>query len=379
MIDIEKADVLVIGAGFFGLTIAERVANELKKSVLVVEKRDHIGGNAFSFVESSSGIEVHKYGSHLFHTNNFKVWNYINKFGSFNSYQHKVVALANGKYFNLPINLQTLSNVFDRAFTPEQANGFLKGIKTETKEDNLETRAMNLIGKELYELFIKGYTEKQWGVNPSLLPSSIINRLPVRNNFDSRYFTDSYQGLPMDGYYNLFNRMIDHELISVMLNIDFFTINHLIKNYQLVIYTGPIDSYYNYKHGLLGWRTVDFEFETLPINDFQGNAVINYCDLEIPYTRIHEFFHLHPERTKNPGKTVIAKEFSRIAEEYDEPFYPINSKLDREKLLKYRSEKTPTNILFGGRLGTYQYLDMHMAIASALNLYETKIVEWFGD
>jgi UDP-galactopyranose mutase len=216
-------------------------------------------------------------------------------------------------------------------------------------------------------------------MSPKLLPKSTIKRLPIRTNFDNRYFTDKHQGLPIEGYYKLFENMVNHKNIKIELDCDYFEVKNLISDRQLVIYTGPIDRYFNYKYGVLGWRTVDFQFETLATNDFQGNAVINYCDLDIPYTRIHEFFHLHPERTKLDGYTVIAKEFSRTASKFDEPYYPINSNLDRAMLLKYRSEIVGRNILFGGRLGTYQYLDMHMAIASALSLYETKVVDWFSN
>ena len=379
MVKLNGADVIVVGSGFFGLTIAERISSELGKSVLVLEKRNHIGGNAYSYIDDATGVEVHKYGSHLFHTNNEKVWKYVNKFSHFNNYQHRVLAIAHGQYLNLPINLQTISNVFGKIFTPQEAKKFFEGLSREVIEENLEARALNLVGKELYEILIKGYTEKQWGTSTTDLPASIINRLPVRNNLDSRYFTDLYQGLPIEGYSDLFGKMIDSKNITVELNIDFFSVKEFIESDQLVVYTGPLDRFFNYKHGVLGWRTVDFEFQTIPLDDFQGNAVINYCDREVPYTRIHEFFHLHPERTKKFGKTIIAKEYSRVALEGDEPYYPINSKSDRDKLLKYREEKIPENYFLGGRLGTYKYLDMHMAIASALSLYETKISRWFED
>ena len=372
-----KADVIVVGAGFFGLTIAERAARSLDKKVLVLDKRNHIGGNAHSYFDEKLGIEIHKYGSHLFHTNNDKVWDYINLFTKFNNYQHKVVALANNHYFDLPINLSTLSSVFGSKLTPSSARKMLESFKVFEEENNLEEKAINQVGEVLFQMFIKGYTEKQWGMSTKLLPKATINRLPVRTNFDSRYFTDKYQGLPLEGYGKLFENMVNHQNIQIELNTDYFEIEDFISSGQLVIYTGPIDRYFNYKHGVLGWRTVDFEFETLEVDDYQGNSVINYCDMDIPYTRIHEFFHLHPERTKLDGFTVIAKEFSRIATESDDPYYPVNSILDRDKLLKYRSEVSKGNVLFGGRLGTYQYLDMHMAIASALSLYETKVVDWF--
>lgn len=377
MFKLESADVIIVGSGFFGLTIAERVANELNKKVFVLDARKHIGGNAFSYKDESTGIEIHKYGSHLFHTNNIKVWRYINQFTKFNSYQHKVIALAKGQYYNMPINLQTISGVLGKAMTPTTAIEYLKSFKKYDLENNLEVRALNQVGENLYELLIKNYTKKQWGLDPTLLPESTINRLPIRSNFDSRYFTDKYQGLPVEGYSELFEKMVLSENITIELNLDFFQIRDLVKPSQLVIYTGPIDRYFDYKHGILGWRTVDFELETLQVDDYQGAAVLNYCDLDVPFTRIHEFFHLHPERTKTPGVTIIAKEFSRVAEIGDEPYYPINSKEDRDKLIKYRSEITGGNILFGGRLGTYQYLDMHMAIASALNLFESKVFDWF--
>lgn len=376
---ITNADCIIIGSGFFGLTIAERVANLLNKNVVIIEKRDHIGGNAHSYLDKDLNIEIHKYGSHLFHTNNEKVWDYVNKFSHFNDYQHKVIAVAKDRYYDIPINLSTLSDIYGSNMTPSSAAKLLRSFNQTEKEDNLEDLAINQIGNLLYETFIKGYTEKQWGMSPKLLPKSTIKRLPIRTNFDNRYFTDKHQGLPIQGYYKLFENMVNHKNIKIELDCDYFEVKNLISDRQLVVYTGPIDRYFNYKYGVLGWRTVDFQFETLATNDFQGNAVINYCDLDVPYTRIHEFFHLHPERTKLDGYTVIAKEFSRTASKFDEPYYPINSNLDRAMLLKYRSEIVGRNILFGGRLGTYQYLDMHMAIASALSLYETKVVDWFSN
>jgi UDP-galactopyranose mutase len=363
----------VVGAGFFGLTIAERIAAKTDKKVTILECRDHIGGNAHSYIEEASQVEVHSYGSHLFHTNNLKVWDYVNKFTKFNDYKHRVYAIAKGEIYSLPLNLQTLSQIYPGVTSVEAATDLIGGFAKENKE-NFQDMAISLVGDVAYELFIKNYTQKQWQTDPKKLPPEIISRLPVRTNLDGRYFSDKYQGLPLNGYQQWHERMIDDQKITVQLNTDFFENNHEIKETQVVVYTGPIDRYFDYKHGMLGWRTLDFETEVLDLDDFQGNSVVNYCDAKPAYTRIHEFKHLHPEREYVPGKTVIMREFSRFAGEKDEPYYPINTESDRDKLLKYREEAAQVkNVFFGGRLGSYQYLDMHMAIASALSLFENEL------
>ncbi|QLL25479.1 UDP-galactopyranose mutase [Actinobacteria bacterium IMCC26103] len=368
-----EADVIVVGAGFFGLTVAERLASESQKRVAIVDSRDHIGGNAHSYIEASSQVEVHTYGSHLFHTNNEKVWKYVSKFTEFNNYQHRVFAISRGEVFSLPVNLQTLSQLYPGITTVEQAAQLLASFPKD-ELNNFESKAISLVGEIAYNRFIKNYTEKQWQTNPRDLPAEIISRLPIRTNLDGRYFSDKYQGLPMDGYQKWQEKMVTDEKISIQLNTDFFDIQSQIGKNQLVIYTGPIDRYFGYKYGVLGWRTLDFETEVVEVDDYQGNSVVNYCD-EIPeYTRIHEFKHLHPERSYTAGKTVIMKEFSRFAGKTDDPYYPINTSEDRAKLNKYREEAAQLkNVYFGGRLGTYQYLDMHMAIASALSLYENEL------
>jgi UDP-galactopyranose mutase len=367
------ADIVVVGAGFFGLTIAERIAAETNKKVTILECRDHIGGNAHSYIDEASQVEVHSYGSHLFHTNNLKVWDYVNKFTKFNDYEHRVYAIAKGEIYSLPLNLQTLSQIYPGVTSVQAATELIGGFAKEKKE-NFQDMAVSLVGELAYELFIKNYTQKQWQTDPKKLPPDIISRLPVRTNLDGRYFSDKYQGLPLNGYQQWHEQMIDNEKITVQLNTDFFENNHEIKENQFVVYTGPIDKYFDYKHGMLGWRTLDFKTEVLDLDDFQGNSVVNYCDVEPAYTRIHEFKHLHPEREYVPGKTVIMREFSRFAGENDEPYYPINTENDRNKLLKYREEATQVkNVFFGGRLGSYQYLDMHMAIASALSLFENEL------
>ena len=365
------SEIVVVGSGFFGATFSNLAANSGKK-VLVIEKRQHIGGNSYSEINQETGIEIHKYGSHLFHTSNERVWQFLNKFTKFNDYQHHVWTRHNKSCYSLPINLSTINRFFSTNFNPNEAKNFLDG-KTIKYEDitNFEERALSLIGQELYEAFIKNYTLKQWQLNPIDLPSEIISRLPVRFNYNSRYFSDKYEGLPLTGYTELFNKMFDHENIEVKTNLDYFTIkNNLDKNSQ-VIYTGPIDRYFNYEFGLLGWRTLDFETEIIDVEDFQGTSVMNYSDLDEKFTRIHEFKHLHPERKYDIAKTIIMREFSRVAGKEDEPYYPINSSQDRAKLVQYRELiKKEKNVLFGGRLGTYQYLDMHMAIASAFKKFD---------
>lgn len=378
----ENVDLIVVGSGFFGLTIAERAANDLGLRVLVLEKRNHIGGNAYSEVEPKTGIEIHKYGAHLFHTSNEKVWEYVNRFTSFTNYVHKVYTNHKDVVYPLPINLGTINQFFSAAYSPSEARDLINSqAQAETSEaNNLETKGISLIGRPLYEAFIRDYTHKQWQTDPKDLPASIITRLPVRYNYDNRYFNDKYEGLPVDGYSAWLENMANHPNITVELENDYLDSSSAWNKESVagkipVVYTGPIDAYFNNQFGSLSWRTLDFEQEVLDVEDYQGTSVMNYADLEIPFTRIHEFKHFHPERDYYPkDKTVIMREYSRFAEEQDEPYYPINSSQDRDILLKYReAQAAEENVFFGGRLGTYQYLDMHMAIASALTMYENEI------
>ncbi|MFY9190661.1 MAG: UDP-galactopyranose mutase [Lawsonella sp.] len=384
-------DLIVVGSGFFGLTVAERAASQLDKNVLVVEKRSHIGGNAYSEPEPETGIEVHKYGAHLFHTSNKKVWDYVNQFTDFTDYQHRVFAMHDGKAYQFPMGLGLICEFFGKYYSPEEAKKLIAEQASEVETEdatNLEEKAISLIGRPLYEAFVRDYTAKQWQTDPKNLPASNITRLPVRYTFNNRYFRDKYEGLPVDGYAAWLRAMIHHDNISVKIDTDWFDVRDEImeKNPDaVVVYTGPIDRYFDYAAGRLGWRTLDFEQEVLNIGDFQGTSVMNYNDADVPYTRIHEFRHFHPERKHSypKDKTVIVKEYSRFAEEGDEPYYPINTPEDRETLEKYRQmeakETADNKVLFGGRLGTYQYLDMHMAIASALNMYDNILVPYWTE
>ena len=384
-----KYDLIVVGSGFFGLTVAERAASQHDARVLIVERRDHLGGNAYSEAEPTTGIEVHKYGAHLFHTSNKRVWDYVNQFTDFTDYQHRVFAMHKGTAYQFPMGLGLINQFFGKYYSPDEARQLIKdqtdGLDPRDAK-NLEEKGIALIGRPLYEAFVRDYTAKQWQTDPKELPASNISRLPVRYTFNNRYFNDTYEGLPVEGYAKWLENMADHENIEVRLNTDWFEVRDELRAESLdapVVYTGPLDRYFDYAEGHLGWRTLDFEQEVLDTGDFQGTPVMNYNDADVPYTRIHEFRHFHPEREdKYPkDKTVIVKEYSRFAEDNDEPYYPINTPEDREKLEAYRklaaAESENNKVLFGGRLGTYQYLDMHMAIGSALSMYDNQLQPFF--
>jgi UDP-galactopyranose mutase len=372
-----KPDLVVVGSGFFGLTIAERCASELGLDVLVLERRHHIGGNAYSEVDPETGIEVHVYGAHLFHTSNERVWEYVNRFTEFTDYQHRVYSRHNGQVYPLPINLGTINQFFDAAYSPDEARALVKEQSAELdgKEPaNFVEKGVSLIGRPLYEAFIAHYTAKQWQTAPEQLSADIISRLPVRYTYNNRYFSDTYEGLPKDGYTAWLERMADHEKIEVRLATDFFDVRDDFAGQVPIVYTGPVDQYFGNSEGELSWRTLDFEREVVPTGDFQGTSVMNYPDPDVAFTRIHEFRHFHPERAYPSDKTVIMREFSRFAEKGDEPYYPVNTAEDRAKLLRYRDlAKQEPMVLFGGRLGTYKYLDMHMAIGSALSMFDNRL------
>ena len=364
-----KYDLLIVGAGLFGAVIA-REAMDLGKSVLVIDKRCHIGGNIYT--EEIEGIRVHKYGAHIFHTNDTRVWEYVNRFAEFNRYTNSPVANYKGELYSLPFNMYTFNKMWG-VITPDEARAKIAEQRAEsgiTEPKNLEEQAISLVGRDIYERLIKGYTEKQWGRPCDQLPAFIIRRLPVRFTFDNNYFNALYQGIPIGGYTAMVEKML--EGAEIRLNVDYLEhkaeLDSLAKR---VVYTGSIDSYFNYCYGPLAYRSVRFETELLDTDNFQGNAVVNYTDRETPYTRIIE--HKHFE-FGTQEKTVISKEYSQEWQPGIEPYYPINDKENGELYEKYKalSEKE-TGVLFGGRLAEYRYYDMDAVIASALAVAEREL------
>lgn len=381
-------DLVVVGSGLFGLTIAEQAASRWGLRVAIVERRSHLGGNAYSEIDPETGIEVHKYGAHLFHTSNERVWEYVNRFTSFTSYVHRVWTTVDGVVYPMPVNLGTINQFFSAAYGPDEARALIAQQAAEVDGQEItdfESKGVSLVGRPLFEAFFKNYTAKQWQTDPKDLPASIISRLPVRYNYDSRYFNDKYEGLPVDGYTAWMERMVASDLIDVYLDTDFFDPENPLNKAAVVgkvpvVYTGPVDRYFDYSAGDLSWRTVDFEKEVVDTGDYQGCSVMNYGDIDVPFTRIIEFRHFHPERDYQDEKTVIFREFSRFADHGDEPYYPVNTAQDRERLEQYRElMKNEDRVFFGGRLGTYKYLDMHMAIASALTMLDNELAPLFED
>lgn len=320
-------DIIVVGAGFYGAVIAELCASNLGRRVIVIERRNHIGGNSFSETDPETGIERHVYGSHIFHTDNKNVWDYISRFAEFNTYRHKVLSRYENKVYHIPINLMTINEFFRKDMSPDQAREFVLGqakIHGVKEPKNFEEKAISLMGRPLYEAFIKGYTQKQWQTDSKKLPSSIISRIPVKFNYDWGYFTDPWQGIPVDGYTSFFKRILSHPLIDLRLGVDYFDISTQIDPECLVIYSGSIDRYFDFCHGKLSYRSLRFENKVFSTSDFQGTAVMNYADVKVPYTRIHEFRHYHPERDHYPNdRTSITYEYSLSADNDNEPYYPV--------------------------------------------------------
>ena len=381
-------DLIVVGSGFFGLTVAQQCAERWGLRVAVVERRSHIGGNAYSEIDPDTGIEIHRYGAHLFHTSNKRVWDYVNRFTDFTGYVHRVWTTVDGVVYPMPVNLGTINQFFSAAYSPDEARALIAEQASEVAGEDVtdfESKGVSLVGRPLFDAFFKNYTAKQWQTDPRDLPASVISRLPVRYTYDSRYFNDAYEGLPVDGYTAWLRRMADDERIEVFLDTDFFDTNQPLNRDAVVgrvpvVYTGPIDRYFDFSEGDLSWRTVDFEKEVGPTGDFQGCSVMNYGDLSVDYTRIIEFRHFHPERDYQKERSVIFREYSRFAGRDDEPYYPVNTAEDRRKLLAYRAlAASQPDVYFGGRLGSYQYLDMDMAIASALTLVSNALEERFGE
>ncbi len=371
---------VIVGSGFLGSVLAERIATVMDQPVLVIEKRDHIGGNCYSEIDPETGIESHKYGTHIFHTSNKKVWDYINQFTSFNGYRHQVLASHKEKIYQLPINLETINSFFGVNLRPYEVDDFLaaKRKSSSTTPGNFQEKAIALLGEELYETFIRGYTIKQWQIDPTELPETVFNRLPFRKSYDENYFYDTWQGIPIDGYHNIFKKLLSNINITTLLNTDYFAIKEELNPAATLIYSGPIDRFFDYKYGKLNWRTLRFEKEIIAVEDYQGNSVINYPELSVPYTRIHEPRHLHPERNYSSNKTIIFKEYSS-ADNGDNPYYPIPTAENNSLYKLYKDEADQLkNVFISGRLGDYKYYDMHQTVDKALEIFEHSILPAFN-
>lgn len=370
----EKHNLIVIGAGFYGSVIAEQ-ASRAGHRVAVIERRKHIGGNCYTEDDAGTGINVHRYGPHIFHTSNEVVWKYINQFTEFNDYRHKCRIQVGQRQYSMPINLDTINSWYGGpSRSPEQAQVLLASRRRKFAEPaNFEQQALNLIGPELYQAFIHGYTTKQWETDPKELPASYARRLPVRTNYSDRYYNDTWEGIPKEGYTPIFRRMLTNPNIELFMDMDWNRVRHL-RTDQIVVYTGAIDRYFDYRLGRLTWRTLDFDWQTHPVQDYQGITQVNYGDIEVPWTRIIEHRHFHPERDYPRDRTVISVEYSREAMGEDTPYYPVNSPSDQKLLAEYRAlAQEETGVVFGGRLGEYLYLDMHQVISSALSGWKNKI------
>lgn len=367
--DLYMYDYLIVGAGLFGATFAYE-AKKRGKKCLVVDRRNHIGGNIYC--ENVEDINVHKYGAHIFHTSNKEIWDYVNQFAEFNSYINSPIANYHGQIFNLPFNMNTFNKLWG-VVTPEQAIAKINEQRTKAgieEPKNLEEQAISLVGTDIYEKLIKGYTEKQWGRSASELPAFIIKRLPVRYTYDNNYFNDKYQGIPVGGYNVIIENMLKG--IDIKLNTDFFKERELLeKQANKIIFTGMIDEFYDYRFGHLEYRSLKFENEIINTENFQGNAVVNYTDRETPYTRIIE--HKHFE-FGTQEKTVITKEYPAEWSPGNEPYYPINNEKNNELYKKYRNLASQENkVVFGGRLADYKYYDMHHVIAHALKTVKKEL------
>ena len=375
-------DYLIVGAGLFGAVFAHE-AKKAGKKVLVIDKRDHIGGNIYT--KEVEGIQVHQYGAHIFHTSDREVWDYMQQFAEFNRYTNSPVARYQDEVYNLPFNMNTFSRMWG-IHTPAQAKEIIENQIAEAgirEPQNLEEQAISLVGKDIYEKLVKGYTEKQWGRRATELPSFIIKRLPVRFVYDNNYFNDKYQGIPVGGYTRIIEKMLDG--VQVRLNTDFFTQREeLMKEAENLLFTGMIDAYYDYCYGELEYRSLRFETEVLDMENYQGNAVVNYTEYEIPYTRIIE--HKHFEYGCQGGyggsgsgvseKTVITREYPASWSRGKEPYYPMNDEKNNALYEKYRTlAKKEEHVIFGGRLGMYQYFDMHQVVRAALKTAQENLTK----
>lgn len=361
--------ILIVGAGFSGAVIARNLA-EKGYQIKVIDKRNHIAGNCHTKRDVETGVMVHQYGPHIFHTDDKEVWDYITKHGEMMPYTNRVKSTVSGQVYSLPVNLHTINQFFGKAFHPKEAYDFIvneQANKNIKEPQSFEEQALKFVGRDLYEAFFKGYTQKQWGMSPTKLPASILKRLPVRFNYDDNYFFHKYQGMPKDGYTAIVENILNHSNITVELNSEF---NHAdMHDYNHVFYTGPLDGFYNYRLGRLGYRTLDFE-RHISDGDYQGCAVMNYGEVSVPFTRIAEHKHFTP--WENHEKTVYFKEYSRLCGENDIPYYPIRLLDEKELLQKYvELAEQESKVTFVGRLATYRYLDMDVTIREALDVANT--------
>ncbi|MBR4189036.1 MAG: NAD(P)-binding protein [Kiritimatiellae bacterium] len=364
--------VVIVGAGFYGAVMAERFASAGRR-VLVLDKRPHVGGNSWSRPDPDTGVEEHVYGPHIFHTSDETVWEYANRFTTFNGYRHTVWARRRGKIYPLPFGLAAINLLLGRSMGPAEARAWVEGeVAREgiSEPRNLEEKALSLVGRTLYDAFVKEYTEKHWGRPATELPAYIITRLPLRWTFDTNYYSSRRQGIPTDGYGAWFRRMLAHPNIELRLSTDYFDVRGTLPAGAPLIYTGPIDRFFGYKHGRLGWRSVRWEKEVKDTPDWQGTSVINECDGSVPCTRVYEYAHFTPERRFE--RTIVHREYSFAPGPDDDTFYPVGTPEDAAILAKYRAEAAATcpGTVFGGRLGRYSYWDMDKAIAVALADYQ---------
>ncbi len=364
-----KQHFLIIGAGFSGCVLANRLVNALDCTVEIWDERSHTGGNCHTERDEETGIMIHKYGPHIFNTDKKEIWDFVNSFSEFKPYVHRVKAMSKGKVYSLPINLFTINQFFDKSFSPAQAREFLNKLadKSIINPQNFEEQALSFIGKDLYKAFFYGYTKKQWGCEPSALPASILKRIPVRFNYDDNYHNHTYTGIPVDGYTAIMQKMISNNFIKIIHNKKFKPSDD-VSHFDHVFYTGPLDAYFDHCFGKLGYRTVTFE-KHVAEGDYQGLTQMNYCDEEIPYTRIAEHKHFTP--WEQHEKTVYFKEYSIETGSNDIPYYPKRLEADKTLLIKYREmAEQLTGISFLGRLATYRYMDMHHVIGEALAFAE---------
>ena len=358
-------NILVVGAGFSGAVIARELALTNEYKVIVVDERNHAAGNCHTERDTNTNVMVHQYGPHIFNTNRLDVWQYVQQFSKFGNYTNRVKAITHKGVFSLPINLLTINQFFNKTLNPREAKSFVGnlGDRSIVEPQNFEEQALKLLGAELYEAFFKGYTYKQWGCDPKHLPASILKRLPIRFNYEDNYYSTQYQGIPLDGYTKLVERILDLPAISTKLNSHYDSSWN--EDFDYVFYTGPLDAYYNFRLGRLGYRTIFFDREVYR-GDYQGNAVINYCQSSVPYTRVHEHKHFTPWETHD--KSVVLTERSKETGRNDIPYYPKRLLADKHLLKQYRDlAETETKVSFVGRLATYRYMDMHHVIGEALD------------